>query len=121
MRRFSDSNGRAARRDFEGFFLDRPLRPFPKTFDRRSARIRAMLLVQIAQEKLVDPITGKSIDGSALLADPDLRDLPYVFRPEYEHKPSRDLPANPLVINPPHGYVKVTEVITLHLMMTLEP
>jgi hypothetical protein len=64
---------------FESFFIDRPLRPFPKTFDRRSARIRALLLVQIVDRKLKDPITLESLDGSKLLADPDRRDLPYVF------------------------------------------
>lgn len=68
-------------RAFEAVFIDRPLRPFPKTFDRRSARIRAMLLVQIARGKLVDPLNGQDIDGSALMADPARRDLPYVFRP----------------------------------------
>ena len=67
------------RKAFEAVFIDRQLRPFPKTFDRRSARIRAMLLVQIAREQLRDPISDKDIDGSALFADRDRSDIPYVF------------------------------------------
>ena len=81
MKRFASSRGGTAEHEtFDSFFNDRPLRPFPKTFDRRSARIRAMLLVQIARGQLLDPITNSPIDGSALLADPDRRDLPYVFQ-----------------------------------------
>jgi hypothetical protein len=83
MQNFADSlDARLAQSDFYAFFLDRPLRPFPKTFDRRSARIRAMLLVEIARGQLLDPIDDKPIDGSALLADPDRNDLPYVFPPD---------------------------------------
>ncbi len=86
---------------FEAFFIDRPLRPFPKTFDRRSARIRAMLLVQIARGQLLDPITGEAIDGSQLMADPDRRDLPYVFR-STSVRASRS-PANRILLPRTHG------------------
>jgi hypothetical protein len=64
---------------FDSFFNDRALRPFPRTFDRRSARIRAMLLVQMVRGKLLDPVSGEEIDGSKLMADPDRRDLPYIL------------------------------------------
>jgi hypothetical protein len=67
---------------FDSFFNDRPLRPFPKTFDRRSARIRAMFLVQMASQSLIDPVDGKEIDGSAIFADEDRADIPYVFPPD---------------------------------------
>jgi hypothetical protein len=90
-----------AKSEFETFFHDRPLRPFPKTFDRRSARIRAMLLVEIAQGKLLDPMDGKAIDGSALLADPDLSDLPYVFPPD--GTPAARSPANRILLNRKYG------------------
>ncbi|MFK4520269.1 hypothetical protein ABIF20_007634 [Bradyrhizobium japonicum] len=68
-----------ARRGLETFFVDRPLRPFPTSFDRRSARIRALLLVQIVDGPLYDPVTKAEHDGSKLLADPERRDLPYIF------------------------------------------
>ncbi|MDW5315080.1 DUF262 domain-containing protein [Rhizobium sp. PL01] len=86
---------------FEKVFIDRPLKPFPKTFDRRSARIRAMLLVQIVRGQVIDPITGQEIDGSELMADPDRRDLPYVFRPEGVAE-SRS-PANRILLPRSHG------------------
>lgn len=86
---------------FETLFIDRPLKPFPRTFDRRSARIRAMLLVQIVRAQLVDPITGKVVDGSDLMADPDRRDLPYVFRPA-GNMFSRS-PANRILLPRSHG------------------
>jgi hypothetical protein len=97
---------------FEAIFIDRPLRPFPKTFDRRSARIRAMLLVQMARGQLVDPITKENIDGSALMADPDRRDLPYVFRPA-GNKISRS-PANRILLPRMHGSA-VRDVLASHL------
>lgn len=68
-----------AKQNLEAFFIDRPLRPFPTSFDRRSARIRALLLVQIVDGSLHDPISKEPLDGSKLLADPERRDLPYVF------------------------------------------
>ncbi|WP_164868040.1 DUF262 domain-containing protein [Rhodovarius crocodyli] len=86
---------------FEAFFIDRPLRPFPKTFDRRSARIRAMLLVQMARTPLVDPITDDAINGSELMSDPDRRDLPYVFRPAGTR--SARSPANRILLPRTHG------------------
>lgn len=68
-----------AKQGLEAFFIDRPLRPFPASFDRRSARIRALLLVQIVNGPLYDPVTKAEQDGSKLLADPERRDLPYIF------------------------------------------
>jgi hypothetical protein len=82
---------------FEEFFLDRPLRPFPKTFDRRSARIRAMLLVEMTRGQLLDPVTGEAINGSALLSDPDHGDIPYVFLPD--GTPAARSPANRVLLD----------------------
>jgi hypothetical protein len=87
---------------FDAFFNDRPLRPFPKTFDRRSARIRAMLLVEMARGQLLDPVNGHPIDGSTLLADADLRDLPYVF-PSDGTMAARS-PANRILLERSYGY-----------------
>jgi hypothetical protein len=113
MEEFADSGGaKAARGHFEGFFIDRPLRPFPKTFDRRSARIRAMLLVQIARGKMLDPITGDEVDGSALMADPDRRDLPYVFPPAGT-RIARS-PANRILLARSHGSA-VRSILAQHL------
>ncbi len=82
MQGFATAPSAKGRVAFDAFFNDRPLRPFPKTFDRRSARIRSMLLVQIAGGQLLDPVSGHPIDGSALLSDPDHGDIPYVFLPD---------------------------------------
>ena len=86
---------------FDDFFCDRPLRPFPKTFDRRSARIRAMLLVQMVRGNLLDPVTNEAIDGSALMADPDRRDLPYVFQPDGTQEARS--PANRILLDRKYG------------------
>ena len=102
---------------FESFFHDRSLRPFPKTFDRRSARIRALLLVEIARGQLLDPVTGDAIDGSALLADEDLRDLPYVF-PSNGTKAARS-PANRILLERKYGYSvrkKLTSLLEQELL-----
>ncbi|RKQ64145.1 GmrSD restriction endonuclease domain-containing protein [Oceanibaculum indicum] len=102
METFANSEGGAdALKSFEAVFIDRPLKPFPRTFDRRSARIRAMLLVQIVRTQLVDPITGDDVDGSDLMADPNRRDLPYVFRPA-GNMHSRS-PANRILLPRSHG------------------
>ena len=89
------------RKAFEAVFDDRPLRPFPRTFDRRSARIRSLLLVEMVGGQLLDPETGHHIDGSALMADPDSRDLPYVFPPDG----TRDArsPANRILLDRRYG------------------
>lgn len=113
MEAFAVSNGTVdAIKAFEAVFMDRPLRPFPKTFDRRSARIRAMLLVQLAQGQLLDPIAGGAINGSELMADPDRRDLPYVFRPA-GNRISRS-PANRVMLPRTHGSA-VSDLLALHL------
>ncbi|WP_428667867.1 GmrSD restriction endonuclease domain-containing protein [Reyranella sp.] len=88
---------------FDAFFSDRPLRPFPKTFDRRSARIRALLLVQIVREQLLDPVTNLPVDGSALLADPDRRDIPHVFASDGT-RPARR-PGNRILLDKKYGSV----------------
>jgi Protein of unknown function DUF262 len=87
--------------DFETFFLDRPLRPFPKTFDRRSARIRAMFLVQMVSQVIIDPADGSEINGSAIFADPNRADLPYVFPPDGT-APARS-PANRILLDRKRG------------------
>lgn len=66
-------------RGFDAFFADRPLRPLPKAFDRRSARIRASLAVQLLEQHPIDPRNGEALDGFAILRDPETRDIPYFF------------------------------------------
>lgn len=97
----SDSASPDAKKKFDSFFLDRPLRPFPKTFDRRSARIRAMLLVQMNEQQLLDPVNSKPIDGSAIFANPDLADIPYVFPPDRSLQARS--PANRILLARTHG------------------
>jgi hypothetical protein len=103
MKSFANAEDRASGTSaFNAFFLDRTLRPFPRTFDRRSARVRAMLLVEIVRGQLLDPVDGKPVNGSALLADADLRDLPYVF-PSDGTMPARS-PANRIMLQRSYGY-----------------
>jgi hypothetical protein len=65
--------------DFAAFFADRPIRPLPKTFDRRSARIRASLVVQLLAREPIDPRSEKTLDGFEILRQPETRDIPYFF------------------------------------------
>lgn len=87
--------------DFESFFFeDRPIRAFPTTFDRRSARVRASLLVQILVGKPLDPRNGKEIDGAMVFSDEGSRDIPY-FYPN-QKKPIVSNPANRVIL--PEGF-----------------
>jgi hypothetical protein len=102
MEAFANATNGSSRNAFDKFFLDRDLRPFPRTFDRRSARVRALLLVEIARGTLLDPVNGNAINGSELLADGDLRDLPYVF-PSDGTMAARS-PANRVMLPRSYGY-----------------
>ncbi|UWQ35780.1 DUF262 domain-containing protein [Leisingera aquaemixtae] len=64
---------------FTEFFADRPIRSLPKAFDRRSARIRASLAVQLLSQHPIDPRSGETLDGFEILRDPETRDIPYFF------------------------------------------
>ena len=55
----------------------------------------------MARGQLLDPITGEKVDGSRLMADPDRRDLPYVFTPDGT-KAARS-PANRMLLSKEHG------------------
>ncbi|MCX4164560.1 MULTISPECIES: DUF262 domain-containing protein [Paraburkholderia] len=110
MERFAKAKDIGGKSAFEEFFLDRPLRPFPKTFDRRSARIRSMLLIQIAKGPLLDPISGAEINGSSLLADEDRRDLPYVFAPDGTR--AARSPANRMLLDRKHGGAVRSALVT---------
>lgn len=81
-------------------FFSRPIRPFPKTFDRRSARVRASLLVQILAGKPRDLFTGDPIDGAAVFSDTAARDIPYFF--PNQRRPTVSNPANRVIL--PEGY-----------------
>lgn len=84
----------------EGFFLKQPIRAFPETFDRRSARVRASLLVQILAAKPLHPQTGKPLDGMSIFEDESSRDIPY-FYPN-QRRPTVSNPANRVIL--PDGF-----------------
>jgi len=85
---------------FDRLFFNRPIRQFPQTFDRRSARVRASLLVQIISGKPRDLITGSIIDGTAIFGDLAARDIPYFF--PNQRRPAVSNPANRVIL--PEGY-----------------
>jgi Protein of unknown function DUF262 len=89
-----------ATKDVEGFFFNRPIRPFPESYDRRSARVRASLLVQIISGQPREPANGNPINGSAIFGDAAASDIPYFFpnRP----RPTVSNPANRVIL--PEGY-----------------
>jgi hypothetical protein len=60
-----------------------------------------MLLVEMVHGQLLDPINAEPIDGSKLMADPDRRDLPYVFPPDGT-KAARS-PANRMLLDREYG------------------
>lgn len=66
----------------EDHIKSQPIRPFPRTFDLRSARIRASLLIQLKISKplrIDGDAIGQPIDGVTVFNDKALRNLPYVF------------------------------------------
>lgn len=89
-----------AEQEFSDVFLRRPIRPFPRTYDRRSARVRASLLVQILSGKPKDLNTGSAIDGFAIFSDASARDIPYFF--PNQRRPIVSNPANRVIL--PEGY-----------------
>lgn len=86
----------------EFFFSDRAIRALPESFDRRSARVRASLLVQILVGKPLDPRTGAEINGASVFSDEASRDIPYFF--PQQKKPIVSNPANRVIL--PAGYSK---------------
>jgi hypothetical protein len=86
--------------DVEAFFFNRPIRPFPKSFDRRSARVRASLLIQIISGRPRQLSTGDEIDGAAVFNDLAARDIPYFF--PNQRRPAVSNPANRVIL--PEGY-----------------
>lgn len=92
--------GHEYEQEFLTFFLDRPIRAFPETFDRRSARVRASLLVQILDGCPRHPRTGEVFNGSAVFADSATRDIPYFF--PNQRRPRVSNPANRVIL--PGGY-----------------
>jgi hypothetical protein len=81
-------------------FFDRPIRPFPETYDRRSARVRASLLVQTLVGEPKNPRTFEPIDVSAIFADVAARDIPYFF--PNQRRPAVSNPANRVIL--PEGF-----------------
>lgn len=73
------ASGKVDEEAFTRFFSDRPIRPLPRAFDRRSARIRASLAVQLLSQTPIDPRTGEILDGFEILRDPEMREIPYFF------------------------------------------
>jgi len=103
--------GHEYEKEFLAFFLDRPIRAFPETFDRRSARVRASLLVQILEGQPRQPKTGKIFDGSAVFADSATRDIPYFF--PNQRRPKVSNPANRVIL--PGGYPRNARLIFTEL------
>ncbi|WP_186231086.1 DUF262 domain-containing protein [Burkholderia gladioli] len=97
--------------EFEKFFAGRPIRPFPESFDRRSARVRASLLVQIMSGHPLNPQNGDPIDGSAVFADVAARDIPYFF--PNQRRPKVSNPANRVIL--PEGFSRNARGVFLHL------
>ncbi|MBR0831933.1 DUF262 domain-containing protein [Bradyrhizobium manausense] len=87
-------------------FFDRPIRQFPETYDRRSARVRASLLVQILEGKPLDPRNGRPIDGFSVFADEAARDIPYFF--PKQKRPVVSNPANRVIL--PEGFPRNARV-----------
>ena len=81
-------------------FFERPIRPFPESYDRRSARVRVSLLVQINSGQPRNPHDGEIFDGSAVFSDLVARDIPYFF--PYKRRPAVSNPANRVIL--PEGF-----------------
>ncbi|MCS4281105.1 DUF262 domain-containing protein [Stenotrophomonas rhizophila] len=76
------------------------VRRIPSTFDRRSARVRASLLMQLLACKPLDPITGEEIDGASVFSSEGSSNIPYFF--SKADRPYVSSPANRVIL--PQGY-----------------
>ncbi|MCW1976110.1 DUF262 domain-containing protein [Xanthomonas sp. NCPPB 1062] len=78
------------------------VRRFPKTFDRRSARIRASLLMQLVAYKPQNPAEQGDVDGAQVFSDEDSANIPYFF--PNQSKPYVSSPANRVIL--PSGFAR---------------
>ena len=95
-------------------FFKKTIRPFPESFDRRSARVRASLLVQIISGKPKEPRNGKNIDGFNIFNSESSHDIPYFF--PNKRRPIVSNPANRVIL--PEGYPRNARVAFLNLDAT---
>lgn len=82
--------------------IGRDVRRFPRTFDRRSARIRASLLMQIVAHKPQNPEEVGDIDGAQVFSDEDSANIPYFF--PNQGRPYVSSPANRVIL--PSGFAR---------------
>lgn len=104
-------NKEGAEQEIDKLFFSRPIRPFPESYDRRSARVRASLLVQIIVGEPQEPATGEAINGSAVFGDVAARDIPYFF--PKQRRPMVSNPANRVIL--PEGYGRNARIAFLQL------
>ena len=95
------ARGEVSEAEFEAFFGDQAIRELPRAFDRRNARIRASLIVQILSKSLRDPKDGQELDGFKIFDEQSSRDIPYFF-PNIS-APLISSPANRVIIPASYG------------------
>lgn len=94
-------NDRALRRMSSGV-----VRRIPATFDRRSARVRASLLMQIVVHQPRHPTTGEIIDGASVFSSEEAANIPYFF--PKEGRPHLSSPVNRVIL--PQGFSRNARV-----------
>jgi hypothetical protein len=104
MREFA----RDSKTKFKVMSLDDEARPFPQSYDMRSARVRALLIFMFSLKPL-DPSTHKTLVADQILREYGNYSLPYVF----PRAPKKTLsnPANRILVNRVPG-VSVKEQLT---------
>lgn len=106
------SNSRGTEEVFEKFFFsERLIRPFPESFDRRSARLRASILVQLIAGKPLNPLSSEPLDGNDIFEDESARDIPYFF-PKLK-RPNVSNPANRVIL--PSGFPRNARPVFLKI------
>jgi hypothetical protein len=85
---------------FSAISTDDPATPIPQNFDMRSARIRSLLLVLLAQRP-IDPATNKPLSASDIIGGSDAPTLTHIFPRASQALVSH--PANRIFLKKPPG------------------
>ncbi|NVJ09459.1 DUF262 domain-containing protein [Myxococcus sp. AM001] len=99
--------------------LDEPARPYPETFDLRSARVRTLILAQFQKTQPLQ-INGEPLDVNSLIWEHDIHAFQYISR---SHGDPVSDPANRILLPPIKGKTARAQLLSIpseHLAQVLE-
>ncbi|NMO15474.1 DUF262 domain-containing protein [Pyxidicoccus fallax] len=101
--------GKGDLHSFNAVRLDEAARPFPESFDLRSARVRALILTQLRRKKPL-AFNGTALSVTGLLGEYDSRAFQYVFKTSDDPVWS---PANRVFLPPIKGKTARAQLLSI--------